>query len=490
MRKQLLILFAICSIAYTDLKAQTIHERITMGTGEYDPNASWHGILRFENSENYNSNTGTSYTPDGIVPVKNCSFQSVSLNFVHGMYLRENSDELYVSTLFTNQNNVLTTDPLVAVGAIDVFSNASSLNGATTPARHIFGNLTQLVQPHGLFVDTLNDRIYVANTFADNILVFNNASTATGNIAPDRVITYSSTMGAPVNIHVDIATDRIFVSCMPSMMGGFNQPEICIFNNASTINGSVPPDVRILGTNCRFMIRNQTVHNVFFNPVNKLLAVGHHTNELLIFDLSTQNLSPSSPTVLNLVPRVLLINEIAGTVPVNDTLNHNLYGFFWDIATDKIYISDGYTGGSPGQSGGPTPGTLNKIKIYSNLSSSATAGMVAPDRVISWTNSTSYWPPQPIWVTKTISTGVENYYNISSVQVYPNPASSVINIDYKDFRESVLSITVLDMLGREVLSQFNDFDKVDVSQLKSGIYFIVINGETNKINRGIAIHNE
>src|SRR5688572_20583036 len=340
MRKFILSILSIPVVAtgFSQTVGDTIfHERIYIGTGEYNPFPDWHGILRFEDASNYNSGPlcDTTFTADGIIPVQQCSTGTMFMNFEHGFYLDETNDRMYVSTLFTNPANILTTNPDTAKGSIAIFDNISTLNGGQTPTRHIFGDSTGLRQPHGCWLDEANDRLYVANSFGCNILVFNNASTRNGNTPPDRIISHS-TLSTPVYIFIDNAANRMFVACSGIGCGG--PPKVCINNNASTVNGIVSPDVRIEGSNTRLGFRNPTVHNVWYNTTNGLLVVGHHTHEMLFFDMNTVNMSPGAPAAYNMTPRVLMIND---EVDLSDTSNHNLYGFYWDEERDIMYTSDG-----------------------------------------------------------------------------------------------------------------------------------------------------
>jgi hypothetical protein len=447
--------------------ADTIyHERIYIGTGEYNPFPDWHGILRFEDAANYNSgpNCDTTYMPDATIPVQQCSTGTMFMNFEHGFFLDEMNDRMYVSTLFTNPANILTTDPDTAKGSIAIFDNISSLNGGQTPSRHIFGDSTGLRQPHGCWLDQANDRLYVANSFGCNILVFNNASTRTGNTPPDRIISHPS-MSTPVYIFIDNAHNRMFVACSGIGCGGL--PKVCVYNNASTINGVVSPDVRIEGNNTRLGFRNPTVHNVWYNKLNGLLAVGHHTHEMLFFDLNTVNLSPGAPASYNMTPRVLMINE---NVSLSDTSNHNLYGFYWDVERDIMFASDGIS------NGGPQPGSPpNVIKIFGNVSDTSVHGVTVPDRTICWTNGDVYFPPQPIWVQKSITyVGIEDQTE-NIFRLYPNPATNECMIQLPTPVNSA-KVVVTNGVG-QVMATYNLTGaqlKMDTETWPKGIYFVQI----------------
>lgn len=377
-------------------------ERIYIGTGEYSAMQDWHAILRFDDSTSINTlMTGTAITPDATVNVQaSHDDDGVMLNFAHTFFVDEERDEIYLGSLFTTLDNHDCSGPQEVCGSIAVISSASSMDGPQTLSRHLFGDDTQINQPHGIWLDTTRDILYAANTFSLNILVWDNASTIDGNLAPDRVITYSN-MGAPVHVFVDSDADRLFVAGMNGGTGA--DPSIMIFNNASTLDGEQAPSVRIVGNNTRLTSgNNQTTHNSWYDSDTKLLFVGHHTNEMLIYDLSNVDLAPSSSTEQNLTPRVLQVNELADN---SDQYQWSIYGFFYLASQDRLYISASYqANGTAMNSGPPQAGSPEQaIKIYDGVSDSSVSGITIPTREIWWDNGDQYYPAQPIWVQEYVA---------------------------------------------------------------------------------------
>jgi hypothetical protein len=103
-------------------------------------------------------------------------------------------------------------------GSISVFSSAA--NGATAPMRHIQGSLTQLADaavPSAISVDAAGN-VYVAlestsaNVAEWTILVF--SPSATGNVAPARVITASNQCSLDNSFQVALdAKGNFYVAC-------------------------------------------------------------------------------------------------------------------------------------------------------------------------------------------------------------------------------------------------------------------------------------
>ena len=385
-----------------------LSERLFLGTGEYSPEADWHGILRFEAAQDISSgNVTMRATPDATMPVKQMTSGSHNLNFAHSLVHWKDRDELYISSLFTTDDNHNCGEGLgmngfpdptkERCGSIGVLSNVSTADGAQTVARHLYGPNTRINQAHGIWLDQTRDILYVANSSLSDssdkaILAFEPASTVDGDVAPARVLQYTTMQGfgTPVHVFVDEVMDRLFIASM-------NPPQIAIYPNASTQNGDVAPPTRIIGDQTRLTDgNNQTTHNVWFIPHKEWLVVGHHTNEILIYPLSGMNLD-SGAGDLNIEPYVLGIHEESDD---SDQYDWSTYGFFYVREHDRLYVSAGHTqGGNANGSGGPNPGGSHQIKVYDAFSMWTTWGQRAPDRRIHWDSWETYYPPQPLWIT-------------------------------------------------------------------------------------------
>lgn len=62
-----------------------------------------------------------------------------------------------------------------------------------------------------------------------------------------------------------------------------------------------------------------------------------------------------------------------------------------------------------------------------------------------------------------------------SLNVYPNPTSGKINIDYNG--QEILKIELFDISGK-LISEFNDFDEIDISTVNKGQYILAITSES------------
>ncbi|MGA9111852.1 MAG: hypothetical protein ACLPSL_13030 [Smithella sp.] len=127
------------------------------------------------------------------------------------------------------------TDGPPRTGSIRITDDINSLaNGATATPRIITGSNVNLPYPDldSLAVDRYLNMVYVSDIDTNNIIVYNNVKTATGNIAPDRTITISGSSGIS-GIALDYSHDRLYVAGSGS---------VYIINNASTKNGTITAD--------------------------------------------------------------------------------------------------------------------------------------------------------------------------------------------------------------------------------------------------------
>jgi hypothetical protein len=121
-------------------------------------------------------------------------------------------------------------------GSILRFDNAFTANGDAAPAATISGANTTLNSPSFMTLDAAADRLYVANTGDLSVVIFDGISTRTGiaNIAPTRTIAGVATgLLQPTDVALDKGRDMLYVA---------DDIDIFVFNSASaaTTNGNVP----------------------------------------------------------------------------------------------------------------------------------------------------------------------------------------------------------------------------------------------------------
>ena len=119
---------------------------------------------------------------------------------------------------------------VVGTGAVLVFGPASTINGNIAPLR----TFTLAIHLGGFLLDAVNDRLFLSDPVTNTISVFDNASTLTGSVIPARVISGANTqLNAPHQMVLD-SSGRLIVSTSQS-------PNIVVFQNAATANGNIAP---------------------------------------------------------------------------------------------------------------------------------------------------------------------------------------------------------------------------------------------------------
>ena len=162
------------------------------------------------------------------------------------------------------------------------FDNAFTTNGNVAPAATISGAATQLATPIYLALDGGSDRLFVVDRSSASILVFDQISTKTGNIAPNRVISGISTnLFVPVQPFLDGSRNLLYVS---------DDVDVLVFNNASTANGNV--------ASARDIQPGFSVGAIFVDSTNdRLFVTDPNGNAVNVYDnASTLNGTVATPS--------------------------------------------------------------------------------------------------------------------------------------------------------------------------------------------------
>jgi DNA-binding beta-propeller fold protein YncE len=185
------------------------------------------------------------------------------LNNPAGLFVDSEKNRLYVSNGGTDCTN-----PLTLCNSILVFYVASRMENDAVPDQII--SAAALNSPHGLALDTNTKTLYVANTGGQSVLVFKNAESLHGTVTPDaEIIGSQSQINAPVGVAIDPVRDVLYV---------LNQgtPDILVFDQASTRNGNVAPSRIISGSG--FMVKPSAL---FLDPANNILYVSDQGNNAI-----------------------------------------------------------------------------------------------------------------------------------------------------------------------------------------------------------------
>ena len=275
----------------------------------------------------------------GAAPNRTVSGATTTFNGLRGLAIDLARDQLYVANSGGN--------------AITIYANARAANGNTAPSRTVGGAATTLNAPSGLYFDVAGDRLYVANTGANAVAVYDNAGAIDGNVAPTRSLTTSGTLTAPSRLAVDTTRNLLYV------VNGDGR--ILVYAAAATASGAVAP-VRIWSNG-----ELVGASGVYVDPVGDRAYVSNTgSNSILIFDGASTATGAVPPT--------------RSLVGVGTNLNQPR-DLFVDIGNDRLYVAN---------SGG------NQILVFDNAST--VTGSPTPTRVLSLAGGTT---PQGVFVDVT-----------------------------------------------------------------------------------------
>lgn len=119
---------------------------------------------------------------------------------------------------------------VATAGTILRFGGALTASGNVAPEATINGSQTQLSSPQRILLDVTNNRLLVANQSGGSVLVFLNASTISGNMGPNAVLTSTGNMTAPVDLAIDAGANLLYVA---------DGQNILVFTGESALTGNV-----------------------------------------------------------------------------------------------------------------------------------------------------------------------------------------------------------------------------------------------------------
>ena len=81
----------------------------------------------------------------------------------------------------------------------------------------------------------------------------------------------------------------------------------------------------------------------------------------------------------------------------------------------------------------------------------------------------------------------------TKIQIYPNPTSSEMTIDYQSENRGEVNIQILDLLGKVILQKHLSVEKgqtlipINLSEVADGIYNITIENQNQKFSEKISV---
>lgn len=202
-----------------------------------------------------------------------------------------------------------------------IFDNASQITGDVAPSRTLQGANTLLNGPGGISVDPGRDLLYVGNINSNAVTVYAGASLLTGNTAPTRQITGLN--NTPYGLVVEPDSDRLYVSLSGTSSIG-------VWDAASTLNGAVAPVRQIVGAATLLA----TPDGLAVDPVADILYVADQGGQVLGFanaSAANGNVAPgqtlSGVTTTLGSPRGVAVDSSRQILYCADFANNSLCAF-------------------------------------------------------------------------------------------------------------------------------------------------------------------
>ncbi len=101
-----------------------------------------------------------------------------------------------------------------------------------------------------------------------------------------------------------------------------------------------------------------------------------------------------------------------------------------------------------------------------------------------WLDACIFWVDH-LWFDDNV--GIENILPGNPIQVFPNPTKEVLNISFSKKAPSPATVTLTDVAGVRHLETtlFEHENQIDISTLKSGMYFLSIKHEEEMVVKKI-----
>lgn len=201
--------------------------------------------------------------------------------------------------------------------AIGSSPNSNPSPGPVVVERVINGPNTMLSSALVDFaIDVARDRLYVADL--RSILVFDNISTADGDIAPSRVVfTCCGGVGNYVGIYLDTANDRLYAAANVNLVGG---QVIHVFDNVSSLSNSAPTRTIAVNPTVLMDVAVDATRDILYvygrGAVSTLTEIAIFDGASMLSGSATQN-------------RTIAIGESFSTGPA--------VGMFIDPANNRLY---------------------------------------------------------------------------------------------------------------------------------------------------------
>ncbi len=131
----------------------------------------------------------------------------------------------------------------------------------------------------------------------------------------------------------------------------------------------------------------------------------------------------------------------------------------------------------------PMNATLGKLRMRCRISYQPDEGGISPCGTTADGEVEDY---SVVVKNPTSTTGIEEHELFSAVQLFPNPATDQLTIDFNQSEHNIEVVQIKDVTGKTILELKNDDSKliqVDITSLSNGLYQVVLQANDIQITR-------
>ncbi|MBX3164543.1 MAG: T9SS type A sorting domain-containing protein [Bacteroidetes bacterium] len=277
------------------------------------------------------------------------------------------------------------------------------------------------------------------------------------SVSPATSSTYSLFSSCNISNHVSTYTATVTINVNPQPNISVNSQNICVGSSAT-----ISPTGGVSYT----LNNNQTGTSFVLSP--------NSPTTYSVTGINNNGCTKTTTFSINLkaLPS-LTVSAITSTVCINGS------------ATLIALGANAYTWTSAGTAGGTGNLRLITPAFTSAGNVSYNAAVIGRSNSTSCTNTLQESIAVLVDACTTDTVGIHNYSDIAGFKVYPNPSSEMLNVEWEMLNgKTEVEIYVYDILGNTVIHNssliINNSARVNVRELKSGIYFIKIGNAMSK----------
>lgn len=174
--------------------------------------------------------------------------------------------------------------------------------------------------------------------------------------------------------------------------------------------------------------------------------------------------------------------DVTISFEVKDKSNPCL-GFEVDVVSTTDVVSGGDGAADITVSGGTKPYSFN---WSNNATSEDITGVVGGDYTVEVVDANNCSVTKTLFIGDIITTVSGDAEN-AGIMLYPNPASDVLSVNIPAKDAQSVSLYILDLKGKVVISGSNINGQIDVSQLPNGLYTVIISTDNRRFSHKVSI---